>query len=165
MGTNPILMLQAIGAQLTRCYGVFREGGVIIAPSVCDGWFNPSWFPTYERAYHRLQETVDFAEIFQYEEELANDPEGIYRYRFDYAYHPGHALSMISMGAISHQRTSAVFIAGAKKPEYARGMGCIPTRSFDEALRRAERYVGKNPRILVIPEAFRSVGIHLHLKG
>lgn len=164
MGTNPILMLQAIGAQLTRGYGVFREGGVIIAPSICDGWFNPTWFPSYERAYNRLQATVNFGDIFQSEDELANDPESIYQYRFGYAYHPGHALSMISMGAIAHQRASAVFMPGAQKPLYARGMGCIPTKTFDEALQRAERYIGKNPRILVVPEAFRNVGVHLHLK-
>lgn len=164
MGTNPILMLQAIGAQLARCYGVFREGGVIIAPSICDGWFNPTWFPSYERAYQRLQETVNFGDIFQYEDELANDPEGIYQYRFGYAYHPGHALSMVSMGAITHQRASAVFMPGAQKPGIARGMGCIPTRNFDDAMKGAERYVGKNPRILVMPEAFRNVGVHLHLK-
>jgi len=165
MGTNPIFMLQAIGAQLARCYGVFREGGVIIAPSVCDGWFNESWFPSYERAYEKLQETTDFADIFQFEHELANDPDAIHRYRFNYTYHPGHPLSMISMGAVAHQRTSAVLIPGALKPRYARGMGCIPTKTFDDAMTRAQRFVGKNPRILVIPEAFRHVGVHLHLHG
>ncbi len=165
MGTNPIFILQAIGAQLARCYGVFREGGVIIAPSVCDGWFNKSWFPSYERAYEKLQETTDFADIFQFEDELANDPDAIHRYRFNYTYHPGHPLSMISMGAVAHQRTSAVLIPGALKPRYARGMGCIPTKTFDDALTRAQRFVGKNPRILVIPEAFRHVGVHLHLHG
>ena len=72
---------------------------------------------------------------------------------------------MISMGAIAHQRTSAVLVPGAKSPGYARGMGCIPTKGFDDALRYAERYIGKNPHILVVPEAFRSVGVHLHLKG
>jgi lactate racemase len=164
MGSNPILMLQSIAAQLTRCYGVFRKNGVIIAPAVCDGWFNPSWFPTYERTYHKLQQLNDFAEVFDHEDELARDPEGIYRYRFDYAYHPGHALSMVSMGAIALQRTSAIFIPGAKSPAYARGMGCIPTKTFDDALRQAERYVGKNPRILVMPEAFRAAGVHLELR-
>jgi nickel-dependent lactate racemase len=162
MGSNPIFMLQAIGAQLARCYAVFREGGVIIAPSICDGWFNETWFPSYEKAYARLQETVDFADIFQYEEELANDPDAIFKYRFKYAYHPGHPLSMISMGVVAHQRANAVLIPGAKKPIYARGMGCIPTKTFEEAMVRSERYVGKNPRILVIPEAFRSVGVHLY---
>lgn len=72
---------------------------------------------------------------------------------------------MISMGAIAHQRTSAVLIPGARKPRYARGMGCIPTRTFEDGLARAERYVGKNSRILVMPEAFRHVGVHLYLRG
>jgi len=44
MGTNPILMSLAIGGQLARCGYVFREGGVIIAASICDGWFNENWF-------------------------------------------------------------------------------------------------------------------------
>jgi nickel-dependent lactate racemase len=162
MGTNPIFMLQAIGAQLARCYAVFREGGVIIAPSVCDGWFNESWFPSYERAYEKLQETTDFADIFQFEHELASDPDAIHKYRYDYAFHPAHPLSMISMGDIAHQQASAVLIPGSRKPRYARGMGCIPTRTFRDALARAERYVGKNPRILVMPEAFRHVGVHLY---
>ncbi len=162
MGTNPIFILQAIGAQLTRCHDVFREGGVIIAPSVCDGWFNESWFPSYERAYEKLQETSDFADIFQFEDELARDPDAIHKYRYDYSFHPAHALSMITMGAIAHQRASAVFIPGAHKPGYARGIGCIPTKTFEDALARAERFVGRNPRILVLPEAFRQVGVHLY---
>lgn len=165
MGSNPILMLQAIAAQLTRCHGVFREDGVIIAPAICDGWFNQTWFPSYERAYHKLQQLSDFADIFEHEAELAHDPDAIFKYRFHYAYHPGHPLSMISMGAIAHQRARAVFIPGAQTPGYARGMGCIPTRDFDAALKQAERYVGKNPRILAVPEAFRSVGVHLHLNS
>jgi hypothetical protein len=165
MGTNPIFMLQAIGAQLARCFGVFREGGVIIAPSVCDGWFNESWFPSYECAYERLQDTADFADIFAFEEELACDPDAIHRYRHNYAFHPAHPLSMISMGAIAHQWANAVFIPGARKPRYARGMGCIPTKTFDEALAQAERYVGRNPRILAVPEAFRHVGVHLYPRG
>jgi nickel-dependent lactate racemase len=165
MGTNPILMLQAIAAQLSRCYGVFREGGVVIAPSACDGWFNKSWFPSYERTYKQLHEISDFAHIFQFEDELASDPDAIYKYQYEYAYHPAHSLSMVSMGAIAHQRTSAILIPGAHKPGYARGMGCIPVDTFDDALKRSERYVGKNPRILVVPEAFRSVGVHFHMAG
>ncbi len=165
MGSNPLLMLQSIAGQLTRVFGVFREGGVIIAPSVCDGWFNETWFPSYERCYNKLFELSDFADIFQHEDELANDQDAIFKYRYHYAYHPGHPLSMISMGAIAHQRTSSVFIPGAEKPGYARGMGCVPTKSFAEAMAKAEKIVGRKPRILAIPEAFRMAGVHLYLKG
>lgn len=77
------------------------------------------------------------------------------RYRHEYAYHPGHVLSMVSMGAIAHQQTSAVYyIPGAKAPGYARGMGCIPTKTFDDAMERARRHVGERPRILAIPGAY-----------
>ena len=163
MGSNPILMLQAIGAQLTRAYGVFNEGSVIIAPAVCDGWFNDEWFGCYRPAYARLQQCTDFGEVMRFQEELATDPEGIYKYRFSHAYHPFHALSMISMGAITRPRAGAVFIPGAREPGYARSMGCIPTHDFAEALQRSERYVGKNPSVLVVPDAFTEVAVHLHM--
>ncbi|MEX0869214.1 MAG: lactate racemase domain-containing protein, partial [Nitriliruptoraceae bacterium] len=48
MGTNPILMGQAIAAVVARAAGAFREGGVVIAASKCDGWFNDEWFPSYQ---------------------------------------------------------------------------------------------------------------------
>jgi hypothetical protein len=48
MGSNPILVSLAIGGQLSRCWHAFREGGVIIAAAICDGWFNPLWFPSYD---------------------------------------------------------------------------------------------------------------------
>jgi hypothetical protein len=55
---------------------------------------------------------------------------------------------------------------GAKAPAFARGMGFIPTSSFEEAFRGAERLVGKNPRILCTPECFSGgAAVHLHLKN
>jgi hypothetical protein len=45
-------------------------------------------------------------------------------------------------------------------------MGFIPTRTFDEAMERAKRIVGHNPRILCTPECFTGgVAVHLHVKG
>ncbi|WP_338833072.1 Lactate racemase [Moorella humiferrea] len=164
MGTNPILMLQAIGANLARNYDVFNDGGVIIAASLCDGWFNDEWFPSYRKVFHKLQEVADFAEAVRFEDEIAYDPEYIYKYRYAYGYHPFHALSMVSMGGVALKHTSAIFIPGARKPGYARAMGCIPTNTFADALKQAEKYVGKNPRILVLPETFLKVAVHLKRK-
>lgn len=163
-GTNPILMLQAIGAQLTRDYDVFNENGVIICASLCDGWFNDEWFPSYRKLYEKLQQLSDFAEAVRLEEEVANDPEDIYKYRYAYGYHPFHALSMVSCGTIAPKHASAIYIPGAKHPGYARGMGCKPTNTFEEALKDAEKHVGKNPRILVLPECFKKVSVHLFRK-
>lgn len=164
MGTNPILMLQAIGSQVARNFDVFRDNGVVVCASICDGWFNDEWFPSYRPVYERLQKLSDFAEATRFEDEIANDPGFIYKYRYAYAYHPFHALSMVSMGGVALKHTSAIFIPGAREPGFARGMGCIPTNTFADALRQAEKYVGKNPRILVLPETFLKVSVHLKAK-
>ena len=167
MGTNPILISLAVGGQLSRCWGAFREGGVIIAPSICDGWFNANWFPSYEETYEALQnycEAEDFLSSPE-AERIATDPEWRFRYSNQYTYHSFHAMSMISGGAVSVKRTTAVFMPGAKKPQYARGMGFIPTRTFQEALERARKLVGQDARILCTPECFTGgVAVHLHLK-
>ena len=167
MGTNPILMSLAVGGQLSRCWGAFRERGVIIAASVCDGWFNPTWFPSYEETYQALQAYCDAEDFLASAEaeRIATDPEWCFRYSQQYAYHPFHAMSMVSGGAVPLKRTAAVFMPGARKPQYARGMGFIPTRTFDEAMERARKIVGHQPRILCTPECFSGgVAVHLHLK-
>ena len=164
MGTNPILMSLAIGGQLSRCWHTFREGGVVVAASVCDGWFNDTWFPSYGRTYEALQKYCTPTEFLESSDalEITHDPEYRFRYSNHYAYHPFHAMSMISGGAVAGQRTSAVFLVGAKAPQYARGMGFVPVSRFAEAMERARKIVGPNPRILCTPEAF-SGGVAVHL--
>jgi hypothetical protein len=166
MGTNPCLMSLAIGGQLSRCWHAVREGGVIIAAALCDGWFNDLWFPSYAETYEALQKYCSIPEFLESEEMLsiATKYEYCFRYSHHYAYHPFHAMSMISGGSVPAEYMSATFIAGAKAPAYARGMGFIPTSTFAEALRKAERYVGANPRILCTPDCFTGgMGVHLHL--
>jgi len=165
MGTNPILMSLAIGGQLSRCWHAFREGGIIIAASLCDGWFNSQWFPSYEETYRALQKYCTAAEFISSEDamQIVNNYDYRYQYSNHYSYHPFHALSMISGGSAPLLWTSAVIIAGAKAPEYSRGMGFIPTSTFEEAFERAKKIVGQNPRILCTPECFSGgVAVHLH---
>jgi len=168
MGTNPILMSLGIGGQLSRCWHAFREGGVIIAASVCDGWFNPHWFPSYKETYDALQNYCTAAEFIGSDEAMQIVHNYDYRYQYSnhYTYHPFHALSMISGGSAPLLWTSAVYITGAKAPGYARGMGFIPTSTFEEALDGAKKIVGPNPRILCTPECFSGgVAVHLHSKA
>jgi nickel-dependent lactate racemase len=167
MGTNPILMSLAIGGQLSRCWYAFREGGVIIAASICDGWFNSHLFPSYEETYNALQKYCTAAEFIGSEDamQIVDSYEYRYQYSNNFTYHPFHAMSMISGGSATLLWTSAVFIAGVKAPGYARGMGFIPTGTFQEAIDRAKKIVGKNPRILCTPECFSGgVAVHLHIK-
>jgi nickel-dependent lactate racemase len=167
MGTNPILMSLAIGGQLSRCWHACREGGVIIAASVCDGWFNADWFPSYEETYEALQKYCTASEFLASEDALniSTDPGYCYKYSNCYTYHPFHAMSMISGGCVPLSRCSAVFVVGAKAPRYARGMGFIPVPTFAEAIAQARKYVGNSPRILCTPECFSGgVGVHLYRK-
>jgi hypothetical protein len=165
MGTNPILMSLAIGGQLSRCWHTFREGGVIIALSICDGWFNDLWFPSYKETYEAMQNFATPAEFLASSDaaDIVDNHDYKFRYSNDYTYHPFHAMSMISGGAIPAQRCSAVYVVGAKKPGYARGVGFSTLSTVQDALKAAERCVGKNPRILCTPECF-SGGAPVHLR-
>ncbi|RYH06168.1 lactate racemase domain-containing protein [Tropicimonas sp. IMCC6043] len=167
MGTNPCLMGLGLGGQLSRCWNALRPDPVLIAVSVCDGWFNKAWFPSYEETYQQLQKYARIEDYLASDDarEMAMHPEYRYAYSNFYAYHPFHAMSMLSGGAIPSKRCQKVLIAGAKKPEYARGIGLTPVPTFEDAMRDAERYVGKNPRILCTPECFSGgAAPHLHLK-
>lgn len=152
MGSNPILMMQAIGASLSRAKTALRPDPVVIAASICDGWFNLREFPPYEDAYRLLQTCHRPIEMSRYEDDLCTNPEYVYNYRFGYGYHPFHAFSMIYMGALAREHAKAVIVAGARNPGYARGMGAISMPSVGEALEESTRYVGSNPKVLVVPE-------------
>lgn len=164
MGTNPILILQAIGSQVARHKDVFREQGVVICASLCDGWFNDEWFPSYRKLYEKLQTINDFGQVTKFAEEISADPDDIAAYRAGTAYHPFHALSMVSMGGVALNHTSAIYLPGAKAGGYARGMGMRPTDTFKESLEKAIKMVGKDARILVQQKAFTAVSVHLKRK-
>jgi len=164
MGTNPILMLQAIGSSVARAAGALKPNPVVICASACDGWFNDAWFPAYHDVYDRFQRCVHPREMVQFEDEYATRQDYLDAFRHEYGYHPFHAFSMLYMGGIALDRTRAIYIAGAEAPGYARGMGCIPVRSFDEALARAARHVGNDPKLLVVPQLSKPQ-VHLRASG
>lgn len=164
MGTNPILMSLAIGGQLSRCWHAMRPGCVVIAVAPCDGWFNPHWFPSYERTYEALQHYATAAEFLASDEAMAITLDSDYRFSYSqrFTYHPFHAMSMIAGGSVVQKWTSAGYVVGAKVPGYARGMGYRTAATVEEALKDAARFVGGSPRILCTPECFSGgVGVHL----
>jgi hypothetical protein len=168
MGSNPILMGLAISGQLSRCWNAFKEGGVVIAVAVCDGWFNDAWFPSYEETYHKWQQYT-FTEDFLASKDarqIAENPEYCYAYSNRYTYHPFHAMSMISGASVVPNRTQARYIVGAQAPQFARGLQYTPVNTLEQAIADAQRYVGTNPSILCTPEAFSGgVGVHLFAQG
>ena len=131
-------------------------GAAIIAVSWCDGWFNPGWFPSYEETYQALQD-YDTPEAFLGSDDalrISTDNEYCFSYSNRYTYHPFHAMSMTAGGSVPFKWCSEVYLVGAQKPGFARGMGYRTLASVQDALKDVERHVGKNPRILCTPECY-----------
>ena len=162
MGSNPVIMLQAIGSSIVRNAAALKPGAVVICASVCDGWFNEEWFPAYREVYELFQRCTRAEEMGRYADDLCSRPEYIRKFRHAFAYHPFHGLQLMYMGGIALDFTRAIYIAGAKAPGFARGMGCIPTSTFEEAVKHAYRHVGKDPKMLVVPEMSKPQ-VHLRI--
>ena len=166
-GTNPLLMLQAISANIIRHKRVMSDNCVVIVSSICNGYFHDEEFPSYRPLYELFQKNYnnDLPDLNKYGEYFARNQEFIDKYRFNYGYHPFHAFSMISCGHIAQMHCSAIYIVGADEPGYARGMDMKCKATFEEALKDAGKYVGAAPNILALPRTFRTAGVHLMMKG
>jgi hypothetical protein len=163
MGSNPLLMLQGLGSWITRAKKALDERFVVIGASVCDGWFNDAWFPSYRATYEALQGVHEAADLVAFEDDFATNPEWVHAYREAYAYHPFHGFSMAYMGGVAVRTALEVMIIGAKTPGYARGMGARPVPTFEDAMRRAEHLLDAPARALVVPEASKPA-VHLAVR-
>lgn len=165
-GTNPILILQAIAANVIRHRRVMRDGFVVICSSICNGYFHDEEFPSYRELYELFQKDYHnrLPELAKYGEYFCSKQEYVDKYRFNFGYHPYHPFSMIACGQIAHDHASAIYVVGAYEPGYARGMGMKTRASFDEALDDARRHVGPDPRILALPRTFKTAGVHLMME-
>ena len=163
MGTNPILMLQAISANIIRHKRVLNDNCVVICSSICNGYFHDEEFPSYKETYELFQRDYHniLPDIEKYGEYISTKQEYIDKYRYNYGYHPFHAFSMISCGHIAEQHCSAIYIVGAQEPGFARSMGLKTRATFEEALQDAGKYMGANPNILALPKAFKLASVHL----
>ncbi|MCK9479121.1 MAG: lactate racemase domain-containing protein [Firmicutes bacterium] len=168
MGTNPILMLQAISAQIVRHKRVMRDNCVVICSSICNGYFHDEEFPSYRETFELFQKDYNniLPDVEKYGEYLSNKKEYIDKYRFNNGYHPYHGFSMISSGHIAEMNCAAIYIVGAQETGYARAMGMKTRSTFEEALKDAtKKYTNGNPNILALPKTFKLAGVHLAMKG
>lgn len=164
MGTNPIMLLQAISAQVIRHRRIMSDQCVIICTSICDGEFNEALWPYTKEMYEIFQngQMNTLPDMNRLGELFATNEEYIRKYRFANAYHPFHGFSMISCGHIAEMNTSAIYLCGAERPGFARGLGLKTRRTVEEALEDAmKKYVGPNPNILALPLAFKTTAVHL----
>ena len=167
MGTNPIMMMQALSAQVLRFKRVMSDRCVIICSSICNGFFNDDKWPYLRECYEwfqrdQMNELPDMDRLGEY---FATNEEYIRKYRFANAFHPFHGFSMMACGHIAEMNTSAIYIVGAENPGYARGMGLKTRATFEEALEDAKKkYVGEHPNILALPLTFKTAAVHLCMK-
>ena len=167
MGTNPILMMQAIAAQILRHKRVLQDNCVIIAASLCNGYWHQEEFPSYEATYNLFQGNYNhqLSDMARYGEYFATRQEYTDQYRYNWGYHPFHAFSMMSCAQLAEMHTAATYVVGAIEPGYARGMGLKTRATFEEALRDAQqKYVGERPHILALPRAFTTAAMHICMK-
>ncbi len=167
MGTNPIMMMQALSAQVIRHKRVMSDKCVIICSSICNGYFHDELFTGYRKIYEMFQHDRmnTLRDMNRYSEYFSTNEEYLRMYRYCNAFHPFHGFSMISCGHIAEMNTSAIYIVGAEQPGYARGMGLKTRATFEEALEDAmKKYTGPNPNILALPRAFKTAAAHLCMK-
>ena len=167
MGTNPIMMMQALSAQVLRFKRIMSDHCVIICASICNGYFHDELWPYLRELYDLFQHDYmnTLPDMNRLGEYYATNEEFIRKYRFANAFHPFHGFSMMSCGHIAEMNTSAIYIVGAQEPGYARGMGLKTRATFEEALEDAKKkYVGENPNILALPLTFKKAAVHLCMK-
>jgi nickel-dependent lactate racemase len=165
-GTNPILMLQAIAANIVRHKRVMKDNCVVICSSMCNGYFHDEEFPSFREVYELYQTNYhhDISDMSKYGEYIATRQHYIDIYRYKYGYHPYHAFVNLNFGQIAMTQCAAIYIVGAQEPGYARGVGMKTKATFDAALKDAQRYTGKDPKVLILPKTFTTAGVHLMMK-
>ncbi len=164
MGTNPIMLMQAISAQVIRHKRIMSDNCVIICSSLCNGYFHDELWPYTRKMFEMFghDEMQTLADMNRYGEYFATNEEYIRQYRYCNAFHPFHGFSMISCGQIAEKNTAAIYIVGGKEPGIARSMGLKTRATFEEALEDAKKkYVGQNPNILALPLTFKTAAVHL----
>lgn len=168
MGTNPIMLMQALSAQVIRHKRILSDRCVFIVSSVCNGYFHEELWPYLKDLHNMFQK--DYMNILpdmnRYGELFATDDEYIRQYRYGNAYHPFHGFSMMSCGHIAEMNTSAIYIVGAQNPGIARSMGLKTRNSFEEAIQDAKKkFVGETPNILALPRTFKLNAVHLCMEN
>lgn len=163
-GTNPILILQAIAANIIRHRRILSDRCVVICASLCNGYFHDEEFTGYRRLYELFQSDYHntLVDLERHGESFCHDEQLIKQYRFNWGFHPYHCFSMVSCGHIAEEHCAAVYIVGAQEPGYARGMGMKTRSTFEESLADAKKkFVGESPNILALPRTFKTAGVHL----
>jgi hypothetical protein len=85
MGTNPLLILQAISANIIRHKRIMKDNCVVICSSICNGYFHDEEFPSYRALYELFQKDYHstLPDLEKYGEYFSHNEEYIKKYRFN----------------------------------------------------------------------------------
>jgi hypothetical protein len=150
---NPILTLLSTG--LGYFGGVIeamgKPGCSVILVSPCPDQWNHTHHPTHKEIWDRIlpnyKDPYEIADIF--EDDFANRPEYIYKYRFCHGFHPMHGL-MTTYPLKRLQHASRVFVAGAENPHLIQHLGFDPAPSVETAIQKALDIHGKDASIAFV---------------
>jgi hypothetical protein len=150
---NPILTLLSTG--LGYFGGVIeamgKPGCTVILVSPCPDQWNHTHHPTHKEIWDRIlpnyKDPYEIADIF--EDDFANRPEYIYKYRFCHGFHPMHGL-MTTYPLKRLQHASRVFVAGAESPHLIQHLGFEPASTAEEAIQKALDIHGKDASIAFV---------------
>ena len=168
MGTNPIMLMQALSAQVIRHKRVMSERCVIICSSLCNGYFHDELWPYTRELFDLFGRDYmnTLPDLDRYGEYFAANDGYVCKYRYANAFHPFHGFSMMACGHLAEANTSAIYIVGAREPGIARAMGLKTRPTFEEALEDAQKkYLPSNPAILALPKTFTTAAVHLCMKN
>ena len=154
---NPILTLISTG--LGYLGGMIEALGkpgcsVILATPCPDRWddqHHPSYREVWERVLPETRDPYEARRLF--EDEYASRADYIDRYRFDFGFHPVHAImALFPLKRLRH--AGRVYVAGAENPKLVEHAGFTPTASVEDALAAARDGNGASVAFVPYPAAF-----------
>ncbi|MGI9384635.1 MAG: lactate racemase domain-containing protein [Methyloligellaceae bacterium] len=130
---------------------VLRDGGVIIGLNPSNGQIDTDTYPSYGEVIELYGKLHRIHDLTKYEQQIANRPDYLARYRDGNAYHPIHPFWLMYSCDYMLTRAANVILAGTSNPGVFRQLGVVPARDFEEAWARATRIVGADPVTIVAP--------------
>jgi hypothetical protein len=131
---------------------ILRPGGVIICLVKCDGTIDMRKRPADREVCDLFGKVHSALDLFEFEEEFLTREDYIYRYRYCHAVHPTHPFWLFYEDQYLLDHPGKVIFTGEVNPEAVRKLGFTPARNFDHAWKMAEQIVGRNPKIVVVPD-------------
>lgn len=179
--SNPLIALAAACAPVRMWTNkpLLREGGVVIALVHCDGTIDERTHPSYAEILDLYRNCFSMEELSIYEEEFRNREDLIFKYRHAYAYAPVHGFWLMYESEYALNQSNKVIFAGVPGmdnplakvqvsgtggPGSARDVGCTPAKDFAEAMKIAEKVVGKNPKIMACPSFWTKIRPRFYVK-